>query len=386
MKDIYQLLNDINLDESEFEEMEVSALEKTKVKRALKKSIIKNNQTKAWKKNIAAASILVGLTVTSFVTLPAYARNNPVIEDIFRFFDYGTTGFSGADKEGTHDSKDTQKKDIGLYYEYKQFSSEINMTKESNGIKFTVNNAVFDGKTVTLTYTIESEQELGNAGITSPVIQGMAAMGGTSKTTKIDTNKYIGILTVSSLEDIEMDVANVKWNIDSINNPDSDSEIKGDWRFAFSLNAVDSKMQLSDSSSEKNGVKVDIEKISVTPMSFIVDYSQDVSQLVTNTWDGVNVDLEIKDDLGNIYSGEGNGGKGSEGTFNFSWSKTFEKLDQRATKLIITPYVTFRDHNSDTYTSVEETKTGVREIPLPYKPGKGKEEFTLEDIIIDLEK
>ncbi|KGM45705.1 hypothetical protein NP83_04685, partial [Neobacillus niacini] len=239
---------------------------------------------------------------------------------------------------------------------------------------------------VTLTYTIESEQELGNAGITSPVIQGMAAMGGTSKTTKIDTNKYIGILTVSSLEDIEMDVANVKWNIDSINNPDSDSEIKGDWRFAFSLNAVDSKMQLSDSSSEKNGVKVDIEKISVTPMSFIVDYSQDVSQLVTNTWDGVNVDLEIKDDLGNIYSGEGNGGKGSEGTFNFSWSKTFEKLDQRATKLIITPYVTFRDHNSDTYTSVEETKTGVREIPLPYKPGKGKEEFTLEDIIIDLEK
>ena len=32
MKDIYELLNDINIDENEFEEMEVSELEKAKVK------------------------------------------------------------------------------------------------------------------------------------------------------------------------------------------------------------------------------------------------------------------------------------------------------------------------------------------------------------------
>jgi hypothetical protein len=90
--------------------------------------------------------------------------------------------------------------------------------------------------------------------------------------------------------------------------------------------------------------------------------------------------------LGNIYSGEGNGGKGSEGTFNISWSKTFEKLDQKATKLIITPHVTFRDYNSDTYTSVVETKNGLKEIPLLEKPGKGKKEFELEDIVIELKK
>lgn len=90
--------------------------------------------------------------------------------------------------------------------------------------------------------------------------------------------------------------------------------------------------------------------------------------------------------MGNIYSGEGNGGKGSEGTFNISWSKTFEKLDKKATELIITPHVTFRDHNFDTYTSVEETKNGLREIPLPQKSVKGKEEFELEDIVIELKK
>ncbi len=379
---IYKDLNEIQMDLDQYEAQNLTDYEKKKWEKRILTKIRKWSNVK---KNVVAASIIVCISATTFgLTFPAYAKNIPVIDDIFHFFDQDRAGRSSIENKSV--SNDTQKKDTGLYYEYKQFSNEINMTKESNGIKFTVNNAVFDGKTVTLTYTIESEQELGNAGITGPVIQGMGAMGGSSKTTKIDTNKYIGILTLSSYEDIELDVANVKWNIDSIYNPDSDSEIKGDWRFVFSLNAVESKMQLSDSSSGKNGVKVDIEKISVTPMSFIVDYSQEVSQLVTDTWDGVDGDLEIKDDLGNIYSGEGNGGKGNEGTFNISWSKTFEKLDQKATKLIITPRVTYRDYNSDNYSSVQITKDGKKEMTLPYKPGKGKEEFTLEDIIIELEK
>lgn len=386
MKDIYELFNDIVIDENEFKEMEVSEIEKAKVKKALKKTIHEKKKRNKVKNNVVvAASIILCISATTFgLTFPAYAKNIPVIDDIFRFFDQDRSLQSS--KENNSVSNHTQKKDTGLYHEYKQFSKEINMTMESNGIKFTVNNAVFDGKTVTLTYTIESKQELGNAGISSPIIQGMGALGGTSKTSKIDKNKYIGILTMSSLEDIKLNVANVKWNIESIHNPDSDTEIKGDWKFAFSLNAVDSKMQLSNSSSDKNGIKVNIEKISVTPMSFIVDYSQEVSQLVTDTWDGVDVDLEIQDDLGNIYSGEGNGGKGIEGTFNISWSKTFEKLNQRATKLIITPHVTFRDHNSETYTSVQETMSGLRDIPLPEKPGKGKKEFELGDIVVQLKK
>ena len=36
MKDIYELLNDIDIDDNEFEEMEVTELEKAKVKSTLK--------------------------------------------------------------------------------------------------------------------------------------------------------------------------------------------------------------------------------------------------------------------------------------------------------------------------------------------------------------
>ena len=47
-------------------------------------------------------------------------------------------------------------------------------------------------------------------------------------------------------------------------------------------------------------------------MSFIVYYDQIVSENISNKWDGVDVELEIKDDLGDVYSGEGNGGKGTD--------------------------------------------------------------------------
>jgi Family of unknown function (DUF5643)/Domain of unknown function (DUF4179) len=387
MKDIYELINDIAIDENEFEEMDVSEIEKARVKKALKKTIQSKKKWRNVKKNVVAASVIACISVTTLgLTFPAYAKNIPVIDDIFRFFDQEAQGFNKSGQEKTSKNDSTQEKDTGLYYEYKNFSNEINMTQESNGVKFTVNDGVFDGKTVTLTYTIESEQELGNAGLSMPNIEGMFGGAGSGKTTKINKNKYVGFITISNYEDKKLDVANIEWNIDTILNPDNKTEIKGDWNFSFSLNAVASNTQISDSSSERNGVKVNIEKISVTPMSFIIDYSQKVSQLVTDTWDGVLVDLEIKDDLGNIYSGEGNGGKGIEGTFNFNLSKTFEKLDQKATKLIITPHVIFIDHNSDTYTSVEETKNGLMEIPLPVKPGKGKEEFQLEDIVIELKK
>ena len=64
----------------------------------------------------------------------------------------------------------------------------------------------------------------------------------------------------------------------------------------------------------------------------------------------------MKDDLGNIYWGEGNGGTGDSEGYNISWSKTFEKLDENATKLIITPHITLREYTSENFGSVEITR------------------------------
>ena len=71
-------------------------------------------------------------------------------------------------------------------------------------------------------------------------------------------------------------------------------------------------------STEKDGVKVNMERMEITPISFILYYNQEeVSQKIRGVWDGVDVDLEVRDDLGNQYYGEGNGGSG-EDSYNFN--------------------------------------------------------------------
>ena len=35
------------------------------------------------------------------------------------------------------------------------------MTKESNGVKVTINDVISDGRTLSITYSLESEQDLG---------------------------------------------------------------------------------------------------------------------------------------------------------------------------------------------------------------------------------
>ena len=369
MKDIYELLNDTTIDDNEFEEMAVTEFEKANVKSNLKKAITKKKKRMSWKLKVAAVAMIAGLSVTTFgVTFPASAGNIPIIGDIFRFLDNEKTG---------------------IYDEYKEYSTEMNMTQDSNGIKVTINDAVFDGKTVAITYSIDSEKDLGDDITTfgSPDIKGSIGMAGSSKISKVDDYHYVGLYraTPIDLAPIGNESVDIKWSLDSFIQPNTMEKVKGNWKFAFSLEATDSQVQLSNQSAEQNGVKVNIEKVSFTPMSFIVYYNHEVAEHVSDKWHEVYVELDVQDDLGNIYSGQGNGGSGKD-SYNLSLSKTFEKLDPNATKLIVTPHITFRSHDSTNSGGVEFTKNGAKEIPIPIKTGVGKEKFVLEDIVIELEK
>jgi len=369
MKDIYELLNDSTIDITEFEEIEVNELEKAKVKRTLKKSLNHKKKRKNWKKNIAAASIIIVLSFTTFgITFPTYASNIPVIGDIFRYLKNKDTGSS-------------------LYDNYQEYSTSMNTTKESNGINITINDAIYDGNTVSLTYSIESERDLGdNLMIRSPWIIGSNGSSGSSKVSRVDANHYVGIVNITGYPIKEEKKVKIKWNINSILIQDTLKEIKGNWDFTFTLKATESKAQLINQSTEQDGVKVTIEKMSITPMSFVIHYDQEVSETVRTKWHAVDVDLEIKDDLGNSYSGEGNGGTGTD-SYNMSWSKTFQKLDPQATKLIVSPHITLRSLTSENYGSVLITEDGGSiKIPIPKKSGTGQESFVLQDLLIELNK
>lgn len=379
MKDIYELLNDIDIDETEFKEMEVTELEKAKVKRTLKKSISKKKKMKRWQKNVLAASIIFGLsTATIGLSFTASAKSIPLMGDIFSYFSNENTGLPDGIKNNGK----------GLYSDYKAYSNEIGFTEESNGLTFTINDAIYDGKTVTITYTIESEEDLGDGSfyVPSPNIKEMKAQGGSDGISKVADKKYVGLLTVSNLENSKVDKVNIDWNINSIGITDMDKEIKGNWDFAFSLKAIESNEKVINKSVNQHGVKVSVEKLSFSPMSFVVDYHQEVSDSVKNKWDEAYVELSIKDDLGNVYAGQGNGGSGID-SYNLNFSKTFQKIDSNATKLIATPHVTLRNFSSENHGEVTITEDGEEKVSsFPTKPSSAPKELVLDDIVIDLKK
>ncbi|MBY0595326.1 DUF4179 domain-containing protein [Bacillus bingmayongensis] len=368
MKDIYELLNDIEIDEKELEEIEASEIEKEKVKHNLKQAIRTKKKMKTWKKGIAAASVLVGLSVATLgIGFPTYAGGLPIVGDIFRFLDNGRTG---------------------LYENYKEFSTELNMTRESNGVKVTINDAVFDGRTVTITYSIESDKDLGeNPNIFGfPQVMGFNGGGGGSKVTKVGEKKYVGMTTISGHSSKRLDVANVRWDMEAIEMHEEDKSIKGNWNFALTVKAMDSKEIKLQGISEKEGIKVNVDKMEVTPMSFIVFYNQEESKELRSIWDSADVELEIKDDLGNRYVGEGNGGTSTVAEpHKSSWSATFQKLNENATKLIITPHVNLRVHTPENFGGVEFVDGKEKKIEVPKKEAK-KKDIVLDDIVIDLKK
>ncbi|GIN96597.1 ECF-type sigma factor negative effector [Siminovitchia terrae] len=364
MKDIYELLNDVDLDENEYKEMEVSEWEKAQIKKTVKRSI-KKRKAKRWKKNVVTAAIVTGLSVATFgLTFPTHASNVPIIGDIFRFLDNGRTG---------------------LYENYKEYSTEMNLSQESNGIKVTINDAVYDGKTVSLTFSLESDRDLGD----DPYLEGnldiLETSGGTGMyhISKVGDSQYVGLITGSTFDGEEKDHVKVKWEIDSILLP-TDKNIKGTWDFALALDAPAKDTHIIDQSVEQKGVKVSVGKVSVTPMSLTVYYEQMVSEEIKKKWHAVDVDITIKDDLGNDYSGEGNGGSSDSDNYHINWSKTFEKIDPNATKLIITPHVEMYEYTPENFGGAKVTTEETTEVRIPSKYGKGNEEFVLDDIIVQL--
>ncbi|OWW09303.1 anti-sigma factor [Bacillus sp. MB353a] len=381
MKDIYELLNDIDIDEKELEEIEASEIEKEKVKRNVKQSIRAKKKMKSWKKGVAAASILVGLSVATLgIGFPTYAGGLPIVGDILRFLDNGRTGLY-------ENSKNDAGKIMEPHYNYKQYTTVLNMTKESKGIKIMINDAIFDGKTVSINYSIESNRDLGENPSTLDflTIKGAGTQSGSNKITKVADRKYTGLIKTSSdLVGSKETIVNVEWNVQSIAILETEEEIEGDWNFNINLKRIENKETLIGGSTEKDGVKVNMERMEITPISFILYYNQEVSQKIRGVWDGVDVDLEVRDDLGNQYYGEGNGGSG-EDSYNFNWSKTFQQLNENATKLIITPHVNLRIHTPENYGSVTIVEGQVKERFVPRRLG-GNKGIVLDDIVIDLKK
>ncbi|MGM7683690.1 DUF4179 domain-containing protein [Cytobacillus sp. Hm23] len=368
MKDIYELLNDLDMDENEFEEMKVDEFEKNKVKKVLKQSVNKKNKTRSWKRNVAIASMIACLTLTTLVlTFPTQAVGIPIVGDLFKFLGK------------TH-----------LYDQHQEYAKEMNITEESNGIKVTIKDAVFDGESVFFTYSIESDVDLGEEPHLVEKLFISGASGGSGFSTyeydkskdtyvhrgsggakKIDDNTYVGMHDINISNGYNNDTANVEWEIKGINLPSKQQEIRGEWKFNFPVSALDGEVYDVYDSVRQDAITVNVHRLLVTPLTSIVYIQQQSTRDVDrNKWDMIDTDIEIRDDLGNRYTGQMNDG-GSIDAYNKLRVKTFELLNPNATKLYVTPHVSLIDW-------IEEEDGGYQIIET--------EEMVLDEIVIDLKK
>lgn len=370
MKDIYELLQEVEVDEVEMREIEkaveVTELERASVKKRLKQLIKKN---KGWGSKRIIAAALAGLVIgsTAFIGIinPTYAAEIPIIGDIFRFLDNGRTG---------------------VYDLYKENANEINIIKESNGIQMKINDAIFDGKTITYTYEIKTDKDLGDNPLTGiepsfEIVNYKGGLTGSEQIEKVAEGSYIGQASYSISGELDRVKCKLKIEDILVCELNKEEKIKGKWFFTFQLEAVERSCKEINQGTEKGGFTVTIDKINETPMSFILQYTQQVPEAYRNDWDDVTTELVVKDDLGNVYEGEGNGGQGNIPTGIMNWSMTFRKLDEKATKLIVTPKVYISTVAGGV--SFDENGNETKLEPIQTKEDR---EFFLDDIVIEISR
>ncbi|WP_301108789.1 DUF4179 domain-containing protein [Sporosarcina sp.] len=320
MKSIYKRLNDLNIEE-EIKPVGVCDEENEAMKQLVRKKIHpKRRMPKVWR-NVAAAAVITVASVTAVgIGFPTLASQIPIFSNIFSIFNEEQDGF---------------------YTDYEEYAVDIEQAQTSNGITIMVDRAVYDGKTVTLTYSVETEKELGeNAGVNASmdVKHSNGSSGTSTALKKVEDNKYVGMITTTPDFDKSRESVEVSWVPGSVVQYDTMNEIEGDWNFHFTLHPVTGNIQTTGQSTAKEGVEISIDEIRYTDISTIIEYSQKVDPSVTNKWEWVTADLKVIDNLGNEYFTNGNGGF-SENDQDYYWSTTVKKIDEKATSLIFTPEI-----------------------------------------------
>ncbi len=256
-KDIYRLLNEVKLEESEFDEMseEIPSIQKERIKKNLNKKIRGERKFKGLKYGSIAAAISLVSIIGIGTASPAFAENIPVISSITQ----------------------TLNDKFGFHGEYQKYSQMINKSVKSNGITFTINEVLADDSKLVIGYTIKSDKKISEEEamfvLTSIKINGKMPGGsnGSSTGNYIDDYTYVGTEEIHTKIPQDSNKFNVDLNVAQIGN------VKGKWNFAFSISKEE---LLKDSSVFKPNKKIDfpdssatIDKVVLSPIDTSIFFS-----------------------------------------------------------------------------------------------------------------
>jgi hypothetical protein len=309
----------IDLDIDQIEPKPLSTAQKMNIKRhVLFKSKVKKPFNVRY---LAIAALLcISVVTTSFMTIPALANQLPFIQKILTYFDGDA-----------------------LPNSYVDFATIVNQVQSDNGIDIMIENAVYDGTNVILTYAVQTEFEIGDNPRTEGFLEvkETSGIGGTGTIEKINDTTYVGVEKVTphfkgeSPEEIV-----VKWQPIAFENTQTNQQFEGDWTFEFTLAQLPTNVQLLNQTMKQDGLTLVMKSLEQSEMTAVLTYDYYVEKSILQKWQFVSIEMmEVKDNLGNVYKTNGNGGVSRENGASNEMRATIYSLNPDATSLTLTPEV-----------------------------------------------
>lgn len=248
MKNIYDLLNELNIDFSDVKDMEVNDLERKRGKQKLMKSIKNNKRKKKWVAASAASVIIIGAAVISETMInPTWAQNIPIIGGLF------------------------EKTYINDNPEFKDYVYAIGQTDSYNGLDITFENAAADNNVLIISYIVKNNKQPISSyfDVLPPImvkVNGKSVgASGVADGERIDSNTVRIIQTIDwNIEDfsekINVEMYNTNKNIDI--------------KFSMNTNEIknNTKQYEVDKDFEADGKKGKFESITVSPVMTQIKY------------------------------------------------------------------------------------------------------------------
>lgn len=278
----------------------------------------------------AAAVLLTGVGTTSMIASPAFANfvtQIPIIGNVFNYFETDN------------------------YESYARFSESVGLSQSSDGLDIVIDQAVFDGTSVTITFMVKTENPLGKTleikGL--PVVKGVEEKNTSLSYEYVENVGYVGLYKLTPSFENEMAQVSVFWEPDTIKT--DKKEVEGNWSFEFAVSQIPTEPIFLDEKVTTDGVTVHLKELTITDVSVNIEYQQLVEPFLLEEWEFVEAELIASDNLGKVYKVPYNGGS-TDGTArtreDFNWTATLRGLNSQATSLILYPFATVSRFNSKT--------------------------------------
>ncbi|WP_243524785.1 DUF4179 domain-containing protein [Bacillus pseudomycoides] len=329
MKDPYEMLNEVVVDENEYTEVQLSDIENKRIKKRISKKLKKKRSHT--KRNIA---IVTSAAVLFFITMTFDMRG--MIADI---------PLIGSNME---DYVNSGREPL------KEYKTTIGQTVYDNGVEVRLDEVLIDEGQIIVNSTFKSNRADLKDMFPSPniYINGKALNGsGGGNQKKVNDYTYT-FFSAIDLKDENMREMNVEGELDiqvvyrDITLMSHKSSVKGEWGFSFKasgdkLKAETKTIPIQKHFTLENGQKIEVEDLKISPVSTKLNYKM----LKGNKLD---VTFSAKDQNGNelkFVSGH---------TLLEDSYWRFEKLDDSVTQITFTPTVTSGEEG--------EKKTDYRKV------------------------